>query len=372
VVDRLFADNFKLDEWLDQQGVPPPILAVSQSGPSAGRQSSYAAVGEREADDSGKMENKAFLVLAETFEQTGKAIPAHAKTVLGTTEVVTVGRQPGVSLLIDHDSVSRRHAEISYNNRRYILRDTGSSNGTFVNKTRLPAGAVYVLQDGEYIRFGKISYVFLREEPAKAAQSQATVLRKTRLSEHATGFYDPGAHEVPSESAQPLLNADGSLLLPGAREAIPASEVAGLKLVPALVAIIQGHPRICHLQAGKVISLGRDKQNELPLPDMSASRRHAEVFYGQDGFYLRDLGSSNGVHINRTRIDNPYRLAHGDRIQIGGTTIFFLQPDAQEEIPTARSAANFICIVCGAPITREAHFCTHCGTTLTQSALSKA
>ncbi len=108
------------------------------------------------------------------------------------------------------------------------------------------------------------------------------------------------------------------------------------------------------------------------MADISASHKHAEVFYGRDGFYLRDLGSSNGTRVNQIRVDNPYRLTHGDRIQIGGSTIFFLQPDAQEEIPTESIAAAFACPVCGTLMTRDARFCAHCGSTLNHPVLSKA
>ena len=41
------------------------------------------------------------------------------------------GRLPA----LDHGSVSRRHAEISYANGQYVLHDMGSTNGTFVNDT---------------------------------------------------------------------------------------------------------------------------------------------------------------------------------------------------------------------------------------------
>ncbi|HEY0753974.1 MAG TPA: FAD-dependent oxidoreductase [Ktedonobacteraceae bacterium] len=373
VASRLFADDFKLSAWLEQQGVPPPELSVNRVGAVAVRQAVRAATSAGQlAEAPSVAAGEAFLVLAETFEKAGQNLPEEAKTRLSQTSIATVGRQTGVSLLIDHDSVSRQHAEISYNDKRFVLRDNGSSNGTFVNTTRLPARATYVLQSGEYLRFGKITYVFLREEPARAAQIQVTVLNKTRLSEHATGFYDPGAAEQEASSSQPRLNADGSLLLPGARAAIPAADVATFKLRPALVAIIQERPSICYLRPGQTAVLGRDKQNALVLPDMSSSRKHAEVFYGNDGFYLRDLGSSNGAHVNQTKIDNPYRLTHGDRIQIGGITIFFLQPDAQEEVPTARPRATSLCLVCGSPLLADASFCAHCGATLKQPVLNQA
>lgn len=63
---------------------------------------------------------------------------------------------------------------------------------------------------------------------------------------------------------------------------------------------------------------------DIELADPVVSRRHAEVFPGPAGFYIRDLGSSNGVMINQTRIDNPYHLSHGDRVSLGGCMLYFI------------------------------------------------
>lgn len=371
VAEQLFRDDFKLNDWLDQQGVPGLELGVKRTRAIAVGQVTHAASDDSATIVSPARKSEAFLVTANIFEQSRQNIPEKAKIPLSQSKVTIVGRQAGVSLLIDHNSVSRQHAEISYSNGQYILRDTGSANGTFINQTRIPGGAIYVLQSGEYIHFGKIAYVFL-QEAAQVANLQATILAKTRLIEHATGFYDPGAREVASESSQPLLKADGSLLLPGAREAIPAETVATFKSTPVLIAVLREQPHIYALKPGQTLGLGRDKQNQITLPDMSASRKHAEIFYSGDGFYLRDLDSGNGVLINQTRIANPYRLAHGDRIQIGGTALFFIHPASLEEIALHPLPTRLACPACGTPAPQEAHFCVHCGTDLKQTVLSHA
>ncbi|HCP75497.1 MAG TPA: hypothetical protein DIU08_12755, partial [Ktedonobacter sp.] len=114
-----------------------------------------------------------------------------------------------------------------------------------------------------------------------------------------------------------MLNADGSVLFPGTSSAVPADVIATMSETPALVAVVQGKPQVFLLKQGKSAIIGRDKGNQITLADISVSRRHAEVFPGPNGMTIRDLGSSNGVLVNQTRIDNPYRLSHGDRINIG-------------------------------------------------------
>jgi pSer/pThr/pTyr-binding forkhead associated (FHA) protein len=142
---------------------------------------------------------------------------------------------------------------------------------------------------------------------------------------------------------QPVLNPDGSLQAPGASKAVPPEVVANLKEAPALIVLPAAGsgnanntvPQIYQLETGKHIRLGREKANDIVLADVVVSRRHAEILSGPTGFYIRDLGSSNGVLINQTKINGPYRLSHGDRIVMGGTTIFFVDLQFGRE-PTTR------------------------------------
>ena len=49
----------------------------------------------------------------------------------------TVGRKPDASLSIPSPTVSREHAELTVVDRGMLLRDLGSTNGTFVNGVRI-------------------------------------------------------------------------------------------------------------------------------------------------------------------------------------------------------------------------------------------
>jgi NADPH-dependent 2,4-dienoyl-CoA reductase/sulfur reductase-like enzyme/pSer/pThr/pTyr-binding forkhead associated (FHA) protein len=438
VASRLFADDFKLSEWLDKQGVPPAILGVSREGDAAIRQAAYSGAHHPSLIAMAKPQprTEAFFVPSDDFPTVmssaasgtgGDALPVLAETRLSNTKVMTVGRQTGVYLLIDHATVSRRHAEISYANGQYILRDLGSANGTYVNDVRLKPGSVHILEPHDEIRFGKVAKFTFQLRAASTGngstmQEEARKVGMTALHEMKTGFYDPrAAGHAPPPLGQPILNADGSLLLPGATSALPASEVAKLANSAALIVIApysahtdasaatvrlsvnrvevaQGIPKLVLLKEGKHFILGRDKKADIVLADVLVSRQHAEVVHGPDGFYIHDLGSSNGVIVNQTRIDNPYLLTHGDRITIGNSTIYFMaaqgplerqavmplsqlpprgqQPAKNEGTPGSRERgagpangapranvqqAEKVCHNCGASNQPVARFCTSCG-----------
>jgi hypothetical protein len=73
--------------------------------------------------------------------------------------VTSAGRHPDSDIFLDDVSVSRRHAEFRRENGEYLVVDTGSLNGTYVN--RQPVESV-ALANGDEIQMGKFRLVFLQ------------------------------------------------------------------------------------------------------------------------------------------------------------------------------------------------------------------
>ena len=69
--------------------------------------------------------------------------------------------------------------------------------------------------------------------------------------------------------------------------------------------------------------LGREMSNDIVLPnDNFISRRHALIKHQDDGFYIEDLNSQNGVFINGVRI-REVQLREGDQIRLGSSLFVF-------------------------------------------------
>src|SRR3982750_2265170 len=66
---------------------------------------------------------------------------------------VEIGREEGLTLHIDSELVSRRHASIQKIGGQLVVADAGSTNGTFVNDQKIRA---HKLHDGDQIRVGKV------------------------------------------------------------------------------------------------------------------------------------------------------------------------------------------------------------------------
>jgi DNA-binding SARP family transcriptional activator len=75
--------------------------------------------------------------------------------------------------------------------------------------------------------------------------------------------------------------------------------------------------------AGAPVVLGRHDDCDLVLADEQASRRHAQVEAGAEGFVLVDLGSTNGTYLNGAAVRTPVPLADGDTIVVGHTVVRF-------------------------------------------------
>lgn len=66
---------------------------------------------------------------------------------------VRIGREAGYEINLDMDTrVSRTHAEIGWNGSTWLIRDTGSTNGVYVNGTRITSQALY---PGDQIGIGQ-------------------------------------------------------------------------------------------------------------------------------------------------------------------------------------------------------------------------
>ena len=74
------------------------------------------------------------------------------------TDVVTLGRHPNSAIFLDDISVSRRHAEVQRLGSRYVVRDVGSLNGTYIERERVDE---HDLADGEVLQIGRFKLVFV-------------------------------------------------------------------------------------------------------------------------------------------------------------------------------------------------------------------
>jgi len=100
--------------------------------------------------------------------------------------------------------------------------------------------------------------------------------------------------------------------------------------MPKLIIQRKGKPSRVYQVEYKNTLIGRGKDTQLLLPDISVSRHHARIVNENDAFTIQDLGSQNGTTVNGQRIQSQV-LKNGDEIQLGKFMLLF---ECREEMGT--------------------------------------
>ena len=73
-------------------------------------------------------------------------------------ERLTIGRSPDAEIFLDDVTVSRDHAVLVRRSGEWFLDDSGSLNGTYVNRRRIES---HKLTDGDELQVGKYKLTYL-------------------------------------------------------------------------------------------------------------------------------------------------------------------------------------------------------------------
>jgi ABC transport system ATP-binding/permease protein len=232
--------------------------------------------------------------------------------------LIAVGRNPATCQIVfdqkQWPTVSRQHAEFRLQNGRWVVSDSGSTYGTFLDGQLLKQPAV--LSVNSRVQFGPGGPVLVVTRIEQEAPGTKTVMDASRQVSRSSS----------TPSVQPEAQKRPAAVAPQPRPAERVFvELSGT-----------GTHGLHRLELTKEVTrFGRDPEVEGVIDAAAAvvSRRHAEI-RRQDGTYvLFDLGSFNGTLLNGRRIVEPELLHHNDRIELGpgGPTISFV--DSAHPVP---------------------------------------
>jgi len=119
----------------------------------------------------------------------------------------TIGRGDHNTLTIRHDAVSQTHCEILVFGPEVIVRDLGSSNGTFVNGVRLH-NQQRPLLNGQIVKFGPVTARLELEQSASDTVTDETAI-------HSYAQY------LREQQSQPKTPANAAMTLQSASESTP-------------------------------------------------------------------------------------------------------------------------------------------------------
>ena len=185
--------------------------------------------------------------------------------VFDLTDQMSVGRNTATSkndVDLVHNFVSRLHGRFTKNKDVWYFTDNNSTNGTYLNSTRMRPAELYPLANGDVLQIfngaqrdgkGFVTMVYATDYPSTVADRE-------------------------------------------------------IKLDPSIAEI----------------NIGRTGNHDILMGNNAISANHASFFTAQAGWAIIDHDSTNGVFVNNNRIEQPRYLYPGDCVRITNVHFFFL------------------------------------------------
>ena len=214
--------------------------------------------------------------------------------------VIQVGRAPGLEIVIGNPSVSRQQAEIRREGEGWVVRDIGSSNGTFVNGERLNADRV--LRPGDEISFGKYLLFFERD------------LATARVGAPVAG--------APAAAAPPPVETADSTTFMTPEQVVRLQQATARKRQPHVLWEAAGLRGMHYLSVDPGSQLiGTSPQCALRVP--GGPRHHVLVVRSARGFAVRNLSFWRRMRV-QGKVVKQADLRTGDVVQIGRLRLTFM------------------------------------------------
>jgi pSer/pThr/pTyr-binding forkhead associated (FHA) protein len=265
-----------------------------------------------------------------------------------TQQVITIGRLPDSVLCFPKDLgiISRKHAEITRDGNRFKLVDF-SANGTFVNGKRI--NAEVILKNGDVLTFAeggpKVSFLTMIKE------GEAVVEADAPPPPSAYEQVQPRTQRAPSSPRpEPLRpeppRPEPSRPAPPRRE--PPRPEPPMQEVPAQVVNM---PLVCQygptLRSFKQlpVTIGKHPTCQLTIDHPAILDMHAQIFYAQNQYWIKDLTGRGSLRINGEPIGNQAPLKASDVLAMSAQGPVFrflgegrLAEEIQESAPDAFDA----------------------------------
>jgi len=230
-------------------------------------------------------------------------------------DMITVGRQEGMTIRLTEKNVSREHARISNEDGDIYVEDT-SRYGTCINGSRIKGekkkvepGDVVLIGDYELSVEGKTKAA-AKPKPKPKPKAEAAPAPKPKKSKRQGG---------PS----------GDTAMISLDELAKRERAAGRRRVDADVAtlfILNTDMKGKELSIrGDDVTIGRESGADIVVNHTSISAVHASLTNDGGKYRIEDLGSSNGMKINGEYYERSV-LRRGDIVELGHVRMRFIEP----------------------------------------------
>jgi len=176
---------------------------------------------------------------------------------------ITIGRVRTCDLVTTNITVSRRHASVTFQDGKFILRDLNSANGVFYNKQRV---GELVLKDGDSMLVGSMPVFFELEPSDMKGHSASAAVAPSRDPVHArptVAAPGTGVQGQQEPSAAPRVSTTPSAARPPAPSQAPA---ASPQQPPVRPSPVQKPPAMASAAAQAPVAARQPAASPEPVP----------------------------------------------------------------------------------------------------------
>lgn len=247
---------------------------------------------------------------------------------LDADTTVVMGRDPEVDITLDNPHVSRRHVELRPGPGGWVVRDLGSTQGTFVGQDRIeehPVGDGLVLtlgrpDVGAQVRIEVLEHTTEPSVPTPPSPPTPPTTAAPAAPSPPTGapMAPPTGPPVPPPPGAP----PGTGARPGGE--LREDELGGATVVTGATLNVECAGRHYEVQPDQQYVVGRDAGADIVSANPTVSRRHASLTREGDVWVLTDLGSSGGMFVEGRKVP---------RVELRGANAVMLgDPDSGERL----------------------------------------
>jgi pSer/pThr/pTyr-binding forkhead associated (FHA) protein len=238
---------------------------------------------------------------------------------------IHIGRHPSCDLQFPKDLsvISRKHAVVVREGNRFKIVDT-STNGTFVNGSRI---SETWLKSGDVIFFTqggpKVSFLTRKGEAAPASDDSFQPPRSHEHTRSVQREMEPPPFSTPLAPSPPADPVQGPL----------QEETIQVPLV------IQYGPALKSFTELPIV-IGTQVDCDLVLDHPSLSQRHAQIFFKQGGYMVKDLTGVGKILVNNRQVTSSSPLNPGDLLFLteSGPAFQFMEGGRMAEINVSTPA----------------------------------
>jgi pSer/pThr/pTyr-binding forkhead associated (FHA) protein len=213
--------------------------------------------------------------------------------------LVTIGRKMDNDVVIDNLAVSGHHAKVVEENGTHFIEDTGSTNGTFLNETKISKQR---LQPGDQIRVGKHVLVYEDE----------TATSKPKPAPAAASAGDKTLYAPPPRTGDQTLRPSEE-----AKDVLPGGKIGVLLVVAGQT------DKNEYKLPGRVSVIGSQDGAAVKLTGWFAPKVAALISRGETAYNISLSEESKKILVNGVAVSGRSDLKDGDLIEVAGVKMYF-------------------------------------------------